>query len=312
MKLKYDISIVIPFLNEEENLPLLIGKLENSFKKKKQKIQVIFVDDGSTDNSCEILLSSKTCHFSKKLIKLSKNFGSHAAIRSGVLHSEGKYTTFLAADLQEDPEQVFDFYHNCLNNNYDVLILYRESYSNSFLEKLFSIVYSALIKILVSKDIPNKNMSNFFINNKAKEVLNKNIVSNSSILLQIYFMGFKKGFAPYKQSERKSGKSKWTLSKKIKAFIDSLVSFSYVPLRLITISGFTFFLVGSGYIVFVLVNHFLYHNIQIGWPTLISILLMGFGITNISLGIISEYLWRIYDNSKNNPVFIIDEIYEIK
>ncbi len=308
---KWDVSVIIPFLNEEENIDELLNILDNTFKKIKKRFQVVFVDDGSTDDSVDIIKKTKDKCFSIKLIKLSKNFGSHSAIRSGILHSDGDYITFLAADLQEDPKNVIDFHASCVSNKYDVLIIIRETFANSFSEKMFSLFYSWVIKVFVSKDYPNKNISNFMISRKVQTQLNKNIASNTSILLQIYNMGFKKGYVTYTQSNRKSGKSKWTFSKKLKLFIDSIVSFSYVPLRMISISGAIFFFLGFVYIIFVLISHFVFKNIQYGWPTLISIILMGFGLTNVSLGIISEYLWRIYDNSKNTAAFIIDEIYDI-
>ena len=108
--------------------------------------------------------------------------------------------------------------------------------------------------------------------------------------------------------ERAHGKSKWTLAKKIKLVIDSFVSFSFAPIRLVSICGFIFFFIGliwSSYLIF---RKFAYDDLLQGWPTLISILLLGFGITNISLGIVAEYLWRTLDASRNRPAFIIDQI----
>lgn len=306
----YDFAVVIPFLNESENINQLMEELDSSFKDVPEKIQIIFVDDGSQDNSVDLLRAHKPKLYTRKIIKLSKNFGSHAAIRAGIMNSDADYTTFLSADLQESPEVALQFYRHCKSNDVDVLMLYRESYKTSIFSKMLSSIYIFLLRLLVSKDFPNKNISNFLISKKVAKVLNHNIIKNSSIFLQLYFLGFKKELLPYKQSERSSGKSKWTLSMKIKLLVDSLISFSYVPLRIITVAGVILFLLGLVYFAIVLVSALTSDGVQSGWPTLMSISLMGFGFTNIALGVTSEYLWRILDNTKQTPVFLIDDIYE--
>ena len=129
--------------------------------------------------------------------------------------------------------------------------------------------------------------------------------------MQILLMGFKQDRIVYDKQPRKQGKSKWTLSKKIKIFVDSFIAFSYAPIRFVTYSGITFFIIGVVWTVYILLSKIIYDNLASGWPTLLSVLLLGFGLTNISLGIIAEYLWRVLDVSRNRPVFIIDEIIEL-
>jgi dolichol-phosphate mannosyltransferase len=124
-------------------------------------------------------------------------------------------------------------------------------------------------------------------------------------------MGFKQTSISYKKRERKTGVSKWTISKKIKLFIDSFVAFSYAPIRMVTIVGISMFIIGFLWTIYIVVRTLLYHNLASGWPALVSILMIGFGITNISLGIIAEYLWRTLDASRKRPVFIIDKIIEL-
>src|SRR6185503_16883248 len=146
---------------------------------------------------------------------------------------------------------------------------------------------------------------------KVAAEVNKNVEANSSIFLQILGMGFRQTSITYKKRERKTGVSKWTLSKKIKLFIDSFVAFSYAPIRFVTIVGIIFFFVGvlwSAYIVF---RKIAFDDLKAGWPAMMSILMIGFGVTNISLGIIAEYLWRTLDASRKRQVFIIDDIKEL-
>ena len=124
-------------------------------------------------------------------------------------------------------------------------------------------------------------------------------------------MGFSQGQIGYIKDVRHTGKSKWTFSKKIKLLLDSFLAFSYAPIRLVTYIGILFFITGFGWTFYVTLRKILADDLATGWPMLTSILLLGFGLTNISLGIIAEYLWRTFDASRNRPVFIIDEVIEI-
>ena len=148
-------------------------------------------------------------------------------------------------------------------------------------------------------------------NQKVRNELNKNIENNSSIFLQILTMGFQQATIDYNKIPRTGGKSKWTFSKKMKLLIDSFVGFSYVPIRLVSIIGMLMFISGilwSGYII---ARKLITNDLASGWTMLLSTLLLGFGVTNIALGVIAEYLWRTLDASRKRPVFIIDEIIEL-
>ncbi len=147
-------------------------------------------------------------------------------------------------------------------------------------------------------------------NRKVAAQVKTNVEANSSIFLQILGMGFSQTSISYKKRERKTGVSKWTISKKIKLFIDSFVAFSYAPIRMVTIIGISMFFFGFLWTVYIIIRKLVYHDLASGWPALMSILMIGFGITNISLGIIAEYLWRTLDASRKRPVFIIDQIVE--
>ncbi len=188
---------------------------------------------------------------------------------------------------------------------------YRQQTQNSWVEKKFSGFYSGLMQRYVNVRYPAKGFDVVLFNRKVADSLNKNIESNSSLFLQILNLGFRQDFIEYQKIARKAGKSKWTLSKKIKLLIDSFVAFSYTPIRLVSYIGILFFIVGCGWTIYIIARKLLYDNLQSGWPALVSILMIGFGITNISLGIIAEYLWRTLDASRKRPVFIIDEIIEL-
>jgi glycosyltransferase involved in cell wall biosynthesis len=306
-----DISIIIPFLNESPNIPRLIQELNEFCNKNNDKVfELIFVDDGSTDNSKE-LFKTLEVKVRSRVISFSKNFGAHAALRAGIKHATGNYITFMYADLQDPLDLVNRMYEVCSKEDKDICWASRENFATGMFHRLFSKMYASLIRKYVSRNFPESGFDIVMFNRKVQGVMNANIENNSSVFLQILTMGFSSQSITYLKTPRKAGKSKWTFSKKIKLLIDSFVGFSYMPIRLVSIIGISFFIVGiiwSGYIV---IRKVFWGDLSAGWPMLSSILLLGFGITNIALGVIAEYLWRTLDASRKRPVFIIDEILEL-
>jgi dolichol-phosphate mannosyltransferase len=242
-----------------------------------------------------------------KIVKLAKNYGSHSAVYAGILSSAGDFVTILSSDFQDNFEIVLRMHRKAVTG-YDIIFPLRQNSAQPILVRLFSRFYSSLLRRFAIKDYPRKNFDIFFINKKVKEAILKTYEPNSSILLHIFNLGFKKGYIEYDRVERIAGKSKWTFAKKLKFLIDSFIGFSYFPIRLVTIMGITFFIFGITWTLFIFFRKIYFNDLLIGWPALTSILLLGFGVTNISLGIIAEYLWRTFDVSRNKQIFLIDEI----
>ena len=300
-----DISIIIPFLNEEKNIPSLVEKISSFIEENRQiSFEVIFVDDGSTDNSVAML---EDFGYSSKIVKLSKNYGSHPALRAGIQHANGKYIIFMYADLQ-DPLELNLALHKEIEKGFDIVWAQR----NNTTSDIFSSIYSVLMKKFVNPLYPKQGFDIVMFNRKVQSILNENVESNSNIFLQILDLGFKQTTIKYDKKKREFGKSKWTFSKKIKIFIGSFVAFSFAPIRFVSISGIIIFLAGIIWSVYIVLRALILNDLDPGWPTLISILLLGFGITNISIGILAEYLWRTLDAARKRPVFVIDEIIEGK
>ena len=305
-----ELTIIIPFLNEADNIPNLVRELDGFLTGKPFQSEVIFVDDGSTDNSIEILSSLRINSFSAKIVKLSRNFGSHAALRAGIKSAEGLYVCFLYADLQ-DPISVITKQYDEIQKGMDIVWGHRNSTDYGFLEGIFSSLYNRLMRRFVHPKFPKTGFDIVMFNSKVKKELDDNVENNSSIFIQILLMGFKQSNVGYDKSKRERGKSKWTLGKKIKLFIDSFVAFSYAPIRFVTTIGFLFFILGLLYALIIVLYQIFVGGLMMGWPTLIFLIMIGFGTTNISLGIIAEYLWRTLDASRNRKVFIIDEIIDL-
>lgn len=303
-------SIVVPFLNEEKAIPIFCDTMENYIMKLPFPVEFVFVNDGSSDQSLEILLNYKFKNIKKaKIVNLSKNFGAHAAIRAGIAKSSFDICTWFGIDLQEPLEIMQIAYRKLSNKEYEAVYFEKRTVAVSKINRVFSKIYSFLMQKYAVESFSSNGTATIAFGAKIKKLLNSNIESNSSLLLQIMNSGFKYDTVPLDYLERKVGKSKWTLSKKIKIFIDSFVAFSFMPIRLVSIIGVLIFVIGLILGVVTFINKICNPNVPVGYSTLASIMALGFGITNISLGIIAEYLWRTYDAARHRPVFIIsDEI----
>ena len=306
--MKKKLTIVVPFLNEEDNLRNFNIRIENIRNEiNNMDIEFFFVDDGSSDKSFEIIKETTKDIFGIKLIKLSKNFGSHYSMFAAIDNIKTcDYFSFMSADMQEP----ISLYKDMLNKfssdqNIDIVLADRQNRSTDQLSIIFSRIYNSLVKKYAITDFPEKGLDIFMLKfNVLKNLQNMNI-KNTSIYGNIFNMGYSKEYVPYKQLERKIGHSKWTLSKKIKLFIDTFVSFSIMPLRLITILGILFSSIGFGYGLYIIIVS-LFGDIKVeGWSTLVALNTFGFGLLFLMLGIISEYIWRIYYQINPNKSYII-------
>jgi glycosyltransferase involved in cell wall biosynthesis len=304
------VSIVIPVFNESEGIVKLLEEVESYYYERKFDFEILFVNDGSTDDTAQIICSHNSFPYKCRMVNFTKNFGSHAAVRAGFLHSSGDYITSLPADLQISFDSIEKLYISA-SNGFDIVFGVREFNESGYFEKTFSRIYALVMRKYVCRDFPFNGLETLMLNKKTSKVFNNNIENNSSIFLQALSLGFSKCFVAINKSKRKSGKSKWTTSKKIKLLIDSFVAFSYVPIRFVSFIGIILFLVGVFWTVYIVFRKMIYNDVAEGWSMLSSILFLGFGVTNISLGVISEYLWRTFDASRNRPVFILDEIVEL-
>jgi glycosyltransferase involved in cell wall biosynthesis len=306
-----EISLVIPFLNEQEALPSLISNLDTFLRSAPlPSVEVIFVDDGSTDGSAEQLKKAKV-GFPSRLIRLSKNFGSHAALRAGILHARGQWITANYADLQ-DPLDLIPQLYELAQKGSDIVWANRRSTKAKFFERTFSRTYANLVRGWIDPRFPEMGLDIFMMNRKVKHELDQNPESNSSIFLQIMSLGFVQTQLYYDKQQRQAGKSKWTYAKKLKLLIDTFVGFSYVPIRFVTVIGVLMFIVGILWSLGVIAMKILVGGLITGYSTLACIMLIGFGTTNISLGIIAEYLWRTLDATRKRKVFIIDSVTELE
>ncbi|MHC1749545.1 MAG: glycosyltransferase family 2 protein [Cellulosilyticaceae bacterium] len=301
------LSIIVPVYFNEENIPLLYPQLKKFIiDNNKFDYEIVFVDDGSQDNSYQELLKLTQIDPNIKVIKLAKNFGSHTAILAGLSYCTGDCATSIAADLQDPPEIILEMFGKWLNGS-KVVLAVRADREESRVQKFFSNTYYKLMKKFALKDMPEGGFDCFLIDRKVINILSQLEEKNTSIMGQILWCGFKPEKIYYVRKKREVGESKWTLSKKIKLFVDSFMAFSYFPIRFISSLGFI--IAGAGFIygIIIILNKFINGTPIQGWTSLMVMMLFLFGINMVMLGILGEYLWRNFDETRKRPVFIIEE-----
>ena len=303
------ISIIIPSYNEEENLPALYERLQHVVETLKHTFQFIFVDDGSSDRSFQILEDIARKDSRVKVIKFSRNFGSHAACLAGLAKATGDACTFLSADLQDPPEMIATLISEWAKG-YEVVFGIREWGKES--SRLFQKIYYKAVRRFALRNMPETGTDVFLIDRKVVDTVVSIREKNTSIFGLILWSGFKQIIVQYRKGMRQKGISKWTLGKKIKLFIDTFVSFSYIPLRLISVVGIMIAFMGFLYAFFIVFNRLFFSVPVEGWASLMVVLLVVSGTQLVFLGILGEYLWRNFDETRKRPPFIIDRMIGFK
>lgn len=303
-------SIVVPIYFNELNIPHTVPRLQNLQSVLHDcDLEFVFVDDGSQDRSLELLVEAQQLDSRIKVVKLSRNFGSMSAIQAGLSYATGDCIGIIAADLQ-DPPELFEDMIGAWRTGKKVIMATRSDREESFSQKLFSNTYYYLLEKFALKDYPKGGFDFLLIDKQvAQEVIHID-EKNTNVMSLIYWLGHDRESFPYVRQERKLGKSRWTLSKKIKLFVDSFVGFSYIPIRFMSTIGVLTALLSFIYGVIVIFGA-IFGNIELrGWTTIVTLITFLLGIIMVMLGIIGEYIWRILDESRNRPSYVVDEVYE--
>ncbi|MBP3624224.1 MAG: glycosyltransferase family 2 protein [Peptococcaceae bacterium] len=301
------VSIIIPVYYNEDTLMMCYQDLKEKVLTKLESYELILVDDGSGDSSWNVMNAIAQIDENTKLLKLSRNFGSHAACLAGLSICTGDCATIKAADLQEPSELILEMLESWQRGN-KVVLAVREDREEPMSQKLFANLYYWMVRKFALKTMPKSGFDCYLIDRKVVEVLKLLDESNSAITLQILWAGFQTEEIKYVRKAREVGVSRWTLAKKVKLVVDSLVSFSFIPLRFMSVVG-ALFSMGAAIWAIVLVICKLLGTIEVaGWTTLIVINLFSSGLIMLTLGILGEYVWRTLDASRKRPVFIVDEL----
>lgn len=303
------LSVLIFFYNEADNLPLLRKRLESIQSVSGHEFEYVLVDDCSSDNSGEIAEQWVQGSDHAVYIRFSRNFGSHAAVAAGLLHCTGDSAVIMAADLQDPPELIPELAAKSREGVDIVWACRSERLGETWFTKVAAAAYYQLMRWFGLPNMPPKGADFLLVSRKVINAVNCSPEKHTSVIAMILWMGFQQTFIPYVKQARHAGKSKWTLSKKVKILIDSVVSFSYVPIRAASVFGFLMATAGfvySSWIAFLWTLGLVTSGT--GYAAIMCALLIGQGVILLTLGILGEYLWRTFDESRRRPRFIIDQL----
>ena len=300
------ISIVIPVYYNADTLMPLYQDMKEKILGTIGDYELVFVDDGSGDDSWKIMNEIHDMDPNVKLLHLSRNFGEHAALLAGLSVCTGDCAVTKQADLQEDSTLILEMYESWKKGN-NVVLAIRRSRDESKVKVFFANLYYLMIRKFVNKDMPVGGCDCYLIDRKVIEVLKLLDEKNSSLTLQVMWAGFRTEKIYFDRKNREIGKSRWTLAKKFKLVMDSMMSFSYAPIRFMTYVGILFDVFAFIMLISVLVEYFTEQVPIAGWSSLMCVVLFSAGLILSMLGMLGEYLWRTLDASRKRPPFIIEE-----
>ena len=310
---KPNYSIIVPVYCNEGSLTELYSQIQSDVVQQNpsRSYEIIFVDDGSSDNSFNVLLELKHKNPKDiKIIKFTRNFGQLSAILAGYQHAQGEYIIFISADLQDPPKLINQMLDAHFDEGYEIVVFHRSSRDESFFRKFTSKFFYKIIQKLSFPNMPEGGFDFVSISQKVKHFILTNTEANAFFQGQILWTGYTVKFIPYHRKKRKHGVSGWSFQKKIKYLIDGVMSYSYLPMRIMSLSGIAISFLGFIYALIIIFAKFFGEVPFKGWAPLMVIILILSGIQMLMLGVIGEYLWRALDQVRNRPLYIIDEIFD--
>ena len=306
------LSIIIPCYFNEKNIPVTAKELIENEKLFPAELtfEYILVDDGSGDDTLKEILAFKKDYPEKVIaIKLAGNVGSYNAVVAGMEHATGDCTVVIAADLQDPPELMVKMYEYW-KQGFKLVIGNRQDRQESASQKFLSNTFHWIMKKIALKNIPDGGFDYVLFDKQIREKLLTMMEHNSNVFYLMTWMGYNYVNIPYNRKKREIGDSKWTIQKKIKLLIDSILSFSFFPIRAISVIGIILGVIAFLYGVYLIILRML-GNIEVeGWTALMVVLLFVSSFQMIGLGILGEYIWRGLDASRKRPLYVVDEVYK--
>lgn len=306
-------TIVVPVYQNEANLDDTVPKLLSlQGKLPNYNLQLVFVDDGSTDKSFEMLLKYQILYPAIiKIVKLTKNFGQTPATQAGLREANGDCIGIISADLQ-DPYELFTTMVAQWETGTKLVIAEREKREEGIRHRFISGMYWKMVNRYAIKNYPLGGFDFCLMDKQVKEDIVRINEKNTVIFPLIFWLGYPYESIPYTRKLRKAGKSQWTFLKKLKLALDSFIGFSYLPVRIISFLGVSTSIIAFLYSSYIFFKWLIFGSTVAGWTTIAMLASVLGGLVLMSLGIISEYLWRILDETRKRPPFVIDKVIENK
>ena len=300
------LSLVIPVYSNEGSLPDLLNAVAQLASDIDAPFETVFVVDGSPDRCYELLAAQlPSCAFSSQLVLLSRNFGSFAAIRAGMEAAQGDTFAVMAADLQEPPELVRTMGRLLDSGDVDVVVGVRNARHDPLVSRLFSGLFWRLYRRYVVPDVPPGGVDVFACNRAFRDELLKLEERHSSLIAQVFWLGYRRSFVEYERRVRQYGRSAWTFNKKLSYMMDSVFAFTDLPIRILIRGGGTVAALSGVFAVVVVLSR-LAGLITVQGYAVTILAIVFFGALNLfGLGLVGSYAWRAYENTKARPLHVV-------
>lgn len=306
------VSIIVPVYNNASSLPCLLERLQAlAAGRPEHGFEFVFVDDGSQDESCRVIEGMVAAESRASLVKLSRNFGSSAALLAGMEQAAGDAVAAIAADLQDPPELIGEMLARWQQGR-KVVLAARESRDDPWLTSLLADTFYALFRRFAVRAMPKRGFDFFLIDRQVRDLVVGIQENNAYLMGLILWAGFSPDILYYHRREREKrfGRSMWTLAKKLKYFTDAFVGFSYVPLRAASATGVLCCALGLVYAAVIVVGRLWYGADIQGWASLMVVLLVVSGVQMLMIGVLGEYLCRNLEETRRRPRFVRDYVVE--
>ena len=305
-------SIVIPVYNEQEVIHETYRRLTEVMRSTKEAYELLFVNDGSKDRTAEIIKEYSEQDPAVVLLDFARNFGHQIAITAGMDYARGEAVVVIDADLQDPPELILEMIEKW-KQGFDVVYAKRtKRKGETYFKKQTAAMFYRFLRAMTDIDIPLDTGDFRLLDRKVCNQMNSIQEKNRFVRGLVSWVGFKQIAVEYERDERLAGESKYPLKKMLKLSMDGITSFSYKPLKLASYAGVTLSGIGFIYLLVVMYLKLFTDSTITGWSSLIVIQLFFSGIILIILGMIGEYIGRIYDETKNRPLYIVREKYQLE
>lgn len=302
-------SIIFPIYRNKENIPSLLEAVSAFHERYRGDVEFVFVVDGSPDESGPLLVAAlKTSGYVYKIVFHSRNFGSFTAVRTGLEHASGAYVAAMAADLQEPPELIVEFFSILERDGADVVFGQRTGRKDPPVSRLLSGTFWGLYRRLVLPSMPSGGVDIFACNRQVLAAILSIEEPNSSLVIQLFWVGFRREFVPYTRRERVHGKSAWGLARRFRYMMDSILSFTDLPIVVTLWTGVIGCVLSLVFAAITVIARLFGHIDPAGYTTLV-LLITGFGSVGLAVqGVLGCYLWRAVENTKARPLRIISRV----
>ncbi len=301
------ISVVLPVFNEAQTLRSLCGRLTGVMRKLDQAYEVLFINDGSRDGSLDLLRKLAAEDPAVKVVSLSRNFGHQMAITCGLQYARGEAVVVMDADLQDPPEVIPELIRKW-REGFDVVDAIREQREgDSLFKRASAALFYRLIRKLARVEIPADTGDFRLLSRRAVEALKATRERSRFVRGLVSWIGYRQTGVRFVRQERVAGQTKYPFRKMLKFAIDGITAFSYLPLQLATYAGFVISGLSFLYVAYAVLQKLLTDQPVIGWTSVIVAVLFVGGVQLITLGVMGEYIGRIYEEVKQRPLYLVDE-----